>query len=148
MEILYTCFPSLPKILGKRTKNGHFSCFWAIFPCQPQLQCEKETIGHVIKKSNMSHILNVSTSHNWPRSQSKIKTIGYAAKKNFIFLIKFCISHALTCPKFEKMDHNEQKYFNMTISVKFEHSLLPSSITRKNKNNYKKDKIIQPKKTL
>ena len=72
-----------------------------------------------------------------PIKSSKKKIFGHAtAYDTIIILCNSNVSLSLTCPKIREKDSNGYKYLKLSICHKFEHSFLPSLITKLNKNHW------------
>ena len=70
------------------------------------------------------------------RSQTKIKTFPRLTIKHALTrFTKHTMIYLGTCQKSRWNGLNGQKYLKLTISNKFEHSSMPTKITKQNQNN-------------
>ena len=70
------------------------------------------------------------------RSQTKTKTFPRLTMKHTLTrFTKRTMIYLGTCPKSRWNGLNGQKYLKLTISNKFEHSSMPTKITKQNQNN-------------
>ena len=70
------------------------------------------------------------------RSQTKTKTFPRLTIKHTLTrFTKRTMIYLGTCPKSRWNGLNGQKYLKLTISNKFEHSSMPTKITKQNQNN-------------
>ena len=102
-----------------------FVLFYFLFKC---INIEKNFWGFTI---------SLSTPFCGRPFQSTIKTIGYSIiKDSFTLLWNTAWSASRSAKNVEETDHNGRKYLKLIIFQMFQHSSMPTKITKQSKNNW------------